>query len=414
MLPNPGGGATLSTRRADEGADFLGQTIQAYLDQPAAPSLDSIDRALRDNLGRGLDALMLDLHTAALLKDYPDADPRWRLDWVGDYEAGAADHFACLVLPAGACPFAPPSPPIAQIKAAGKFPVQPDLVSPAFPSDRPPSRPSRAGRLRALHRLRGADAGALRSRPHGVERAGALPAALRRHVPLGGARCRPRLAARAAHAAQGHAAALPDLHRRRHRPAGAPCRLCGRSRRRRSRRHRALRAEPRRRGRRGAAHRSQRRRGPRRGEQRRRGEPLHLEDGRRQAAGGDRRPDGVASRGGGAPRTARRDATLPRPAGGGRRGGRAALGRRRHDRGAQRSGLRRSRGAGVRARQRHRFLRLGSGRRALLGHRPPAGCLLHGARHHARPRRRHQRSGAAAHRGDARRMRSRSRRRRRW
>src|SRR6185503_9678009 len=108
-------GSALTGRRADEGADFLGLVIKAYLAQPQAPSLDSIDEALRKNLGRSLDAFMLDLHTAVLLKDYPDADPRWRLEWVGDYESGATSHFACAGLPAGACLYPPPPPPLAQV-----------------------------------------------------------------------------------------------------------------------------------------------------------------------------------------------------------------------------------------------------------------------------------------------------------
>ena len=136
MLPNPGGGATLSTRRADEGADLLGQTIQAYLEQAAAPSLDSVDRALRDNLGRGLDPLMLDLHTAALLKDYPDADPRWRLDWVGDYEAGA-DHSRASASRRARARSLPPSPPRSRrSKRRGSSRCCPTWWSPAFPSDR--------------------------------------------------------------------------------------------------------------------------------------------------------------------------------------------------------------------------------------------------------------------------------------
>jgi hypothetical protein len=139
LFPNPGAAIPLGdpARRSDEGSDLLGQVVEAFLAAPQTPALDAIDKALRDELGRGLDAVLLDLHTAALLKDYTVTDERWRFEWVGDYNAGAADHFACAAYPAGACPFAPPAPPLAAIKAAagGRFPVQPDLASPAPASD---------------------------------------------------------------------------------------------------------------------------------------------------------------------------------------------------------------------------------------------------------------------------------------
>ena len=112
----------LGFRRSDEGADFLGHVFQGLKAAPAKPALDVVDAVLTAKLGRGLEAVVLDLHTAALLKDYSTDDLRWFFQWVGDANAGAG---SALV------PKTPkPEPPLSTWKAAagGKLEVPGDLV----------------------------------------------------------------------------------------------------------------------------------------------------------------------------------------------------------------------------------------------------------------------------------------------
>lgn len=84
-------------RRPDEGADLMGKILDQFRTDPNASVLDATDHALRDHVHRSLSALMLDLHTAALLKDYKEIDDRWKFVWVGDYNAGAALTPECTV-----------------------------------------------------------------------------------------------------------------------------------------------------------------------------------------------------------------------------------------------------------------------------------------------------------------------------
>jgi hypothetical protein len=53
------------------------------------PLLQRADMIVSDRLKRNLDNLLLDFHTAMLLKDYAGAPLEWRFEWVGDYKAGA-------------------------------------------------------------------------------------------------------------------------------------------------------------------------------------------------------------------------------------------------------------------------------------------------------------------------------------
>lgn len=114
--------AALGSRRSDEGVDLVGRVFQGIKDAPNDSALDVIDDVLTKELGRGLDAVVLDMHTAALLKDYSTDDLRWYFQWVGDANAGGA---SALV------PGAPvPQSPLSALKLAsgGKLPVPPDLV----------------------------------------------------------------------------------------------------------------------------------------------------------------------------------------------------------------------------------------------------------------------------------------------
>ncbi|MBI3203236.1 MAG: VWA domain-containing protein [Myxococcales bacterium] len=114
--------APLGSRRSDEGSDLLGRVFHGIKDAPNDSALDVIDTVLTKELHRGLDAAILDMHTAALLKDYSTSDKRWYFQWVGDANAGAA---SALV------PGAPtPASSLATFKGAfgGKLPVPPDLV----------------------------------------------------------------------------------------------------------------------------------------------------------------------------------------------------------------------------------------------------------------------------------------------
>lgn len=73
-----------SGRGTDEGMDFLGVLFKTF--ESAAPTqgtLDLVDVALKDNLGRGLSTTLLDYHSMLYLKDYNSVDPRLRLDKVG-------------------------------------------------------------------------------------------------------------------------------------------------------------------------------------------------------------------------------------------------------------------------------------------------------------------------------------------
>jgi von Willebrand factor type A domain len=79
----------LGSRGSDEGIDLYGRVFEGFKAAPTATALQVIDDVLRDNIGRGRDAMVLDMHTALLLKDYSTTDLRWLFQWVGDANAGA-------------------------------------------------------------------------------------------------------------------------------------------------------------------------------------------------------------------------------------------------------------------------------------------------------------------------------------
>ena len=93
------------SRESDEGSDLLGGAFEAFAADLAAdsnararPTRVVLDELFQDWIGRSFDALTLDMHTAVLLDGYEDIDPadpagttyvepRWRFEWVGDYNA---------------------------------------------------------------------------------------------------------------------------------------------------------------------------------------------------------------------------------------------------------------------------------------------------------------------------------------
>lgn len=96
----------LKDRHPDEGMDLLGY-YYAALDASGnaavcnganADVLSRLNCVLNTYVGRSLDDETLEFHTMLVLKDYADVvpgsspavetDPRWRLDWLGDYNAG--------------------------------------------------------------------------------------------------------------------------------------------------------------------------------------------------------------------------------------------------------------------------------------------------------------------------------------
>lgn len=92
LLPRPGDGlvATGSRPFSDDGFDLLGLLYQGLGEATVAglpvTNVEVFDGVTTASLGRPLRDLVLDYRTALFLKDYNDAgDPRWRLDWVGDF-----------------------------------------------------------------------------------------------------------------------------------------------------------------------------------------------------------------------------------------------------------------------------------------------------------------------------------------
>lgn len=78
----------LNERDSDEGVDFMGLLFEQYGNTPSGvATLDALDQTLKNKLGRSLDDVVFDFHTAMYLKDYNDSDPRWRFEWIGDFNA---------------------------------------------------------------------------------------------------------------------------------------------------------------------------------------------------------------------------------------------------------------------------------------------------------------------------------------
>ena len=135
-------------RATDEGADIIHHIWNEFTiptsNQSWATPLMVIDKALQRNVGRGLASMTLDYHTALMLKDYPEkrdkqTDARFRLEWVGNLNAGATTAY-----------FDYNEPPaqgesIEEIKDLGKFPVPIDFSTPG------PDRMTRVSRIADSH-----------------------------------------------------------------------------------------------------------------------------------------------------------------------------------------------------------------------------------------------------------------------
>jgi hypothetical protein len=90
----------LNLRRPDEGLDLVGYLMQAMAEGgqslcngvlPASASITERFNCVLDKyLGKDFDEVLLDFHTMLVLKDYAESDPRWKMTWLGDYNAGAA------------------------------------------------------------------------------------------------------------------------------------------------------------------------------------------------------------------------------------------------------------------------------------------------------------------------------------
>ncbi|MBK7583138.1 MAG: hypothetical protein IPI67_23435 [Myxococcales bacterium] len=80
---------------SDEGVDLIGRLLQDFATKPGSTTA-VLNNSLLQHLGRKLDDVVLDFHTAMVLKDYNDsdavdADDRWRFDWtqLGGYYSTA-------------------------------------------------------------------------------------------------------------------------------------------------------------------------------------------------------------------------------------------------------------------------------------------------------------------------------------
>jgi hypothetical protein len=76
----PHGEALADRQFSDEGIDFLGHLFAALAGKTGATT-KVLNQTLVDTLGRDLDGVVRDFHTAMLLKDYADTDARWRFVW---------------------------------------------------------------------------------------------------------------------------------------------------------------------------------------------------------------------------------------------------------------------------------------------------------------------------------------------
>ncbi len=128
-------------RFPDEGLDLLVKVVEAVRGG-AGSAMDAVDQVLRTQVGRSFEAMLVDMHTAAVLKDYRDTSRRWRFEWVGDQMAGAAAG----VLPTSPVPAAPLSGqrPFAtstyrwfELDFGNRPPIQPDGDSEAGPDELP-------------------------------------------------------------------------------------------------------------------------------------------------------------------------------------------------------------------------------------------------------------------------------------
>ncbi len=95
---------------SDEGVDIIGLIFHDF-ESMKGPTSTVLDNSVTNHLGRSLDRVVLDLHTAMVLKDFVDTDQevpasggRWRFEWTN-----AAGYFTNTVLAANK-PFTIPSP----------------------------------------------------------------------------------------------------------------------------------------------------------------------------------------------------------------------------------------------------------------------------------------------------------------
>ncbi len=79
--------STLDQRSSDEGIDLVGQMFLGFAESVSAKlsTPTAINKVLTSLLGRSLGDAMFDFHTALVLKEYTDTDPRWRFEWTHGY-----------------------------------------------------------------------------------------------------------------------------------------------------------------------------------------------------------------------------------------------------------------------------------------------------------------------------------------
>jgi hypothetical protein len=82
-------------RRSDEGLDLVARIVQRMAFKPVDPMFapgGTVDSLLKEYVGRSFENMMVDFHTAVLLKDYKEIpnDDRWFFEWIGDFNAGVA------------------------------------------------------------------------------------------------------------------------------------------------------------------------------------------------------------------------------------------------------------------------------------------------------------------------------------
>lgn len=100
--PNDQAEKALVNRRPDEGLDLMGYFFAAFDTSGASATpcnaalpagadiTQRISCVLEKYVGRTFDDELLEFHTMMVLKDYKDTDERWRMEWLGDYNDGAA------------------------------------------------------------------------------------------------------------------------------------------------------------------------------------------------------------------------------------------------------------------------------------------------------------------------------------
>jgi hypothetical protein len=70
--------------------DLLGYYLEKYRTGANRGWLKLTQELFEEQMGKSFEVMMLDMHTASLLKDYITGDPRWQFQWVGDFNANPA------------------------------------------------------------------------------------------------------------------------------------------------------------------------------------------------------------------------------------------------------------------------------------------------------------------------------------